>query len=80
MPILHVRNVPDDLYEDLQALAKANHRSISAEVLTILEGAAEAKRSQVAQRKLLARIRRNRISLPKGLPKIEALIREDRKR
>jgi hypothetical protein len=34
---LHVRNVPDDLYEQLRERAAANGRSIGAEVVVVLE-------------------------------------------
>jgi plasmid stability protein len=39
MAILHVRNVPDDLYQQLQQRADSKHRSLSAEVLVLLEQA-----------------------------------------
>jgi plasmid stability protein len=38
MATLHVRNVPDELYERLRASAAANERSIGAEVVFLLEG------------------------------------------
>ena len=37
MATLYVENVPDDLYEALRNRAKAQHRSIAAEVLALLE-------------------------------------------
>ena len=37
MAILHVRNVPDDLYERLKKRAAAERRSLSAEVIALLE-------------------------------------------
>lgn len=37
MPTLYVRNFPDDLYHRLRERAARNHRSISAEVIAILE-------------------------------------------
>jgi plasmid stability protein len=37
MAILHVRNVPDDLYERLKERAATEHRSLSAEVIALLE-------------------------------------------
>lgn len=36
MATLHVRNVPDDLYDRLKALAEEDHRSLSAEVIWLL--------------------------------------------
>jgi len=39
MAILHVRNVPEDLYNRLKQRAKAQRRSLSAEVISLLEWA-----------------------------------------
>jgi plasmid stability protein len=36
MPILYLRDVPDDVYEELRALAGRERRSLSAEALTLL--------------------------------------------
>jgi plasmid stability protein len=40
MATLHVRNVPDDLYERLKSLAEEHHRSLSSEVIGLLQEAA----------------------------------------
>jgi plasmid stability protein len=37
MAILHVRNVPDNLYERLKERAAAERRTLSAEVIALLE-------------------------------------------
>ncbi|MCG3195858.1 MAG: hypothetical protein HUU16_08070 [Candidatus Omnitrophica bacterium] len=37
MPTLHVRNVPTELYDRIKELAERERRSISAEVITLLE-------------------------------------------
>jgi plasmid stability protein len=37
MATLCVENLPDDLYESIRKRARSNRRSISADVLTILE-------------------------------------------
>jgi plasmid stability protein len=42
MPILHIRNVPDELYERLRRRAVAQHRSLSAEVIELLEAGVRA--------------------------------------
>lgn len=39
MAILHVRDVPNDLYSNLKQLAEANHRSLSAEIIVLLKHA-----------------------------------------
>ncbi|MDP9374821.1 MAG: Arc family DNA-binding protein [Chloroflexota bacterium] len=80
MPIPHVRNVPDDLYERLRQRARAENRSLSAEVIHLLEHALqEPARSR---REVLDDIRRRRYLRPieAGLPDSTALIREDRDR
>ena len=43
MAILHVRNVPPELYERLKQLAAEQHRSLSAEVIDILEDGVAAR-------------------------------------
>ena len=80
MPILHVRNVPEDLYERIQRRAQTQHRSISAEVLSLLRDALEA--SERPQGRILADIRRRRFYRPAdaGAPESVKLLREDRER
>ena len=80
MAILHVRNVPDELYERLRHQARAQHRSISAEVIVLLDRAlAGAERSQD---EILTNIRRRRFFNPleAGAPSSTAILREDRAR
>ncbi len=80
MSILHVRNVPDQLYARLKRRAQAQRRSLSAEVLTLLEWAVEEaeRNSEIA----LASIRRRRTFEPAaaGAPESTMLLREDRER
>jgi len=88
MATLHVKNVPDDLYARLQQLAVAQNRSISAQVITLLENAltTQVKQPQSENPKsiieILAGIRRRRRVNPAdfGLPDSTTLIREDRDR
>ena len=46
MATLHVRNVPDELYEELRTVAERDGRSIGAEAITLLRSAM-AQRSQM---------------------------------
>jgi plasmid stability protein len=80
MPTLHVSNVPEELYERIQRRAQSQHRSISAEVLSLLSDALEA--SERPQAQLLAEIRRRRFYCPEaaGAPDSVELLREDRER
>lgn len=80
MPTLHVRNVPAELYAQLQQRALAQGRSLSAEVIQLLTWAvAERDRSPGAT---LAAIRSRRTYRPAavGAPDSLSLLREDRGR
>lgn len=80
MPILHVRNVPEDLYERIKRQAAAGNRSISAQVITLLERAVEQPLR--SQGEILDGIRRRRFFRPldSGAADSTTLIREDRSR
>ncbi len=80
MSILHVRNIPDELYERIQNRARAQGRSITAEVVSLLTKAMEAVDD--SQPELLAGIRRRRFFKPSqaGAPDSTTLLREDRQR
>jgi len=80
MAILHVRSVPEDLYERIQRLAESRSRSLSAEVITLLYQALEEEETRQRQGQLLADIRRRRFSLAADAPDSLALLREDRQR
>jgi len=80
MSTLHVRNVPENLYMRLKQRAKTQHRSLSAEVITLLEWAIkEANRTSEFS---LESIRRRRSFEPTtvGAPDSTTLLREDRER
>ena len=82
MPILHVRNVPDNLYARIQRLAVAENRSVSAQVIRLLDAAMDAEEARQSQAKVLAGIRRRRISYARkpSTPDSVTLLREDRER
>ena len=42
MATLHVRNIPDELYDRLRKMADEDHRSLSSEVIGLLEDAVVA--------------------------------------
>jgi len=80
MSILHVRNVPRDLHARLKERAEAERRSLSAEVIRLLEWAVEeADRTSGAA---LESIQRRRYFDPAsaGAPDSTAMLREDRGR
>jgi plasmid stability protein len=76
MATLHVRNVPEDVYEALRARAEREGRSINAEAITILREAL----SPVDAEAMLEDIRRfrARTKLPQGRLAPEEIIRRDR--
>jgi len=80
MSILHVRNVPDALYERLQRRADAQRRSLSAEVITLLDWALEE--TERSPEDILAAIRSRRSFCPAaaGAPDTTTLLRQDRER
>jgi len=80
MAILHVRNVPEDLYNRLKQRAKAQRRSLSAEVISLLEWALqESERSPLTT---LSSIRARRSFNPSavGAPDSTTILRQDRQR
>ena len=78
MPTLHVRNVPEPLYNRLRQRAESQNRSLSAEVVILLDFALE--QSDDKQAELLDSIRRRRFFNPAaaGAPDSTTLLREDR--
>ena len=80
MPTLHVRNLPVRLHQRIRSLAADRNRSLSAEVIDLLDRGVSDAELRRAQEDLLVDIRRNRFKLPKGTPRSETLVREDRDR
>ena len=80
MNTLHVRSIPDDLYDRLQQLAKTRNRSLSAQVMEMLALALEEEELRLKQTAILTSIRRRRFSPPAKSPTSLEFLREDRKR
>jgi plasmid stability protein len=82
MPTLHVRNVPDKLYQHIQKLADRESRSLTAEVVQLLNHGIRAREARQETARLLSRIRRDagKIRLPASWTDASKLIREDRSR
>ena len=80
MNTLHVRSVPDDLYQRIQVMANAKNRSLSAQVITLLSQAIELEERRMKQAKVLNSIQRRRFKAPQNTPSSLDLLREDRKR
>lgn len=80
MQTLHVRSVPDELYDRLRALAHAKQRSLSAQVILLLDRALEDENMRQEQAQILADIRRRRFTPPPTAPDITEMLHEDRER
>ena len=82
MATLHVRSVPDELYEDIRSLASERKRSLSAQVVTMLENSVREERRRPTFSEVLERMRKLRLKYPpkEGEPDSLSLLREDRAR
>lgn len=80
MNTLHVRSVPDNLYKRIRSLASVKNRSLSAQVITLLEQAVDAEERRVEQAKVLTSIHRRRFKAPQNAPTSLELLHEDRGR
>ena len=83
MATLYVENVPDDLYEALRKRARAQRRSIAAEVLVLLEQHIPTKKTGKTRREFLKKLEELRFTpspSPGPFPSTEEMIREDRER
>jgi len=83
MPTLYVRNVPQAIYDALRKRARANHRSIAAEVLTLLEENVPTAKELRARKRMfrsLVRLRTKGANSDRAFPSTEEMLREDRMR
>ena len=51
MPLLQVRDIPEDLYEKLAKVAQMENRSIAQETIVLLRSALDQKDERLARRK-----------------------------
>jgi plasmid stability protein len=83
MPTLYVENVPEEVYRALRERAREHRKSISAEVLALLEENVPTAGELARRKEFLERARRMR-SMPSPasgpFPSSEELQREDRLR
>ena len=83
MPTLYVENVPEDLYEALRKRAKAENKSISAEVISLLRSNVPTPEEIQRRMRVLERTRRLRARKSPGkgpFPSIIEMLHEDRER
>lgn len=83
MATLYVENVPDDVYKALRKRAKANRKSIAAEVISLLEHWVPTEAELRRRQKVFDDLTKLRAKAPLGpgpFPSAEEMIREDRER
>lgn len=82
MATLLMKDIPDDLYTNLLAMAKQGNYSISQETIVLLRSVLEMKEKKISRRKaLLAAIDQFEITKDTdSFPAPADLIREDRNR
>jgi plasmid stability protein len=54
-----IKNIPEELYEKIKLQAKANHRSVNSEIISIFEHAVQ-KRTPIDVKMILERARKVR--------------------
>lgn len=81
MPLLQVRDIPEELYEKLSRVAAADNRSIAQETIVLLKKALAYTEERKARRKrVLNEIAELNISNANTFPDPAELIRKDRER
>ena len=81
MPLLQVRECPEDIYKKISYVAKNENRTIAQQVVVLLEKGLEQQESNIGRRKrLMDRLEKRHIA--SEIKKIDpvSLIREDRNR
>lgn len=80
MPILHLEDVPAEVYERIEQLATTRARSLEAEALHLLRQGLLHDLASRPQAALLSDLHRRSFTPPPGTPESVELLREDRGR
>ena len=81
MPLLQVRDIPEDLYERLTIVAEQDNRSIAQETIVLLRKALGFRESRISRRKrIIEEIKKSTIENITDFPDPALLLREDRDR
>jgi hypothetical protein len=81
MPLLQVRDIPDDLYETLSKVAASENRSIAQETIVLLKKALNFQQERLCRRKrVLEEIQALHFADTDEFPNPADLIREERDR
>ena len=78
MATLYVRDIPDNLYSQVQRIAVEQGRSLSAYVQIVLQEAVEEEKLRQIRSKALANIKRRRRALPANVPDSVTMLRHIR--
>jgi predicted nuclease of restriction endonuclease-like RecB superfamily len=81
MPLLQVRDCPDDIYKKIALVAKKQNRTIAQQIVVLLEKSLGQEQSNIERRKQVIEKIKSR-NIPNDVKIIDAvaLIREDRDR
>jgi plasmid stability protein len=82
MAALYVENVPDELYEALRKRARAGHRSMGAEITSLLKQNIPTEKELRSRRGLVQKLSKlcSRGKSKKRFPTTEEMLRQDRAR
>ncbi|HEV3260767.1 MAG TPA: hypothetical protein VG013_28190 [Gemmataceae bacterium] len=80
MPVLHLQDVPAEVYQRLQRLAAAHQRTPEVEALALLQEQLRVAPDGSSQAELLAELKRRSFVPPPCTPDSVDLVREDRER
>jgi hypothetical protein len=81
MPLLQVRDCPEDIYKKITLSAKRQKRTIAQQAVVLLEKGLGQKESNIERRKyLLEKINNRNVPIKAKALDAAALIREDRNR
>ena len=81
MPLLQVRDIPEDLYYTLSKVAEAENRSIAQETIVLLKKALNFQQERLSRRRqVLEEIKALNFTNTDSFPNPADLIREDRDR
>jgi plasmid stability protein len=78
--VLHLDNVPDEVYDQLWRLALAHRRTPEEEAVDLLTRGVAGQPPGLSQAELLAEMRRRSFTPPPGTPDSVELLAEDRGR
>jgi plasmid stability protein len=80
MPVLHLNDLPSDLYEHIRQRAVVHNQTLEAEAVRLLRQGLLFDAAGRSQAELLADLRRHSFTPPPGTPDSVEMIREDRGR